>query len=164
MGNLIATKELAKNYLDIALKYDEFKDFLLGSPIYELKVKDSYGNDVYSAMHVMEAIYDKYRENTVPNLDKLTYETMIEELKNYKYLPSILNIIENIEYQITAENTGKAPFEMNCVGLLEEFKNHIERNKSVYQLPIPDIGENGYWPSLENHNAIIEQISGKKII
>ena len=103
MGNLIATKRLASKYLDIALKKNGLEDFLTGFCLYELTVKDSYGNDVFSAMHVMEAIYDKYREDPNCNIDKMTYDAIINILETTRHGSSILNLFDDIVYQMNAE-------------------------------------------------------------
>ena len=103
VSNLIANKELASKYLDVALKNNSFREFLLGYSLYELTVKDQNGNNVFSAMHVMEAIYDKFRKDPNSNIDKLTYQTMIYELQTNRFNKAILNLFENITYQISEQ-------------------------------------------------------------
>ena len=164
MGNLIATKELAKKYLDIALKCNNFKRFFVGSPLYELTVKDSYGNDVFSSMHVMEAIYDKYREDPSCNIDKMTYETIINELRNSRYGEQILKIFENIIYQISAQKNKTAPFNFDCVELLEEMKMNLSRNEDFYKSPDVNLKPHGIWPEVEMYDARIQKIIGRKIL
>ena len=135
MSNLIANKELASKYLEVALKNNSFREFLLGYSLYELTVKDSNGNNVFSAMHVMEAIYEKYRRYQNSNIDKLTYTTMIHELQTNRFNKAILNLFENITYQINAQKNQTAPFSFDCMKLLEEAKENLKRNEAFYKYP-----------------------------
>lgn len=164
MGKLKANRELAKKYLDVALATNEFREFLLGFSLYELTVTDSYGNEVFSAMHVMEAIYDKYREKPNSGIDKLTYETIIKELKTSRFNKAILNIFEDITYQMDAQKNGTAPFNLDCGNLLEEAKENLKRNEAFYKYPQGESKPNGIWPQIEMYNARIEQTIGHKIL
>ena len=56
-------------------------------------------------MHVMEAIYDKFRKDPNSNIDKLTYQTMIYELQTNRFNKAILNLFEDITYQISAQKS-----------------------------------------------------------
>lgn len=164
MSNLIANKELASKYLEVALKNNSFREFLLGYSLYELNVKDQNGNNVFSAMHVMEAIYDKYRKNPDSKIDKLTYETMIHELQTNRFNKAILNLFENITYQISAQKNQTAPFSFDCMKLLEEAKENLKRNEVFYKYPQGENKPNGIWPELEMYNNRIEQTTGHKIL
>ena len=150
--------------MDIALKKNGLEDFLTGFCLYELTVKDSYGNDVFSAMHVMEAIYDKYREDPNCNIDKMTYNIMINLLKNKRSRMTILNIFDDITYQINAQKNKTAPFNFNCEELLYEMKSNLIRNKDFYKLSDGVNKPNGIWPEIEMYDARIEQTIGRKIL
>lgn len=162
MGNLIANKELASKFLDIALKYDEFQRFLTGSLAYELTVKDPYGNDVFSAMHVMEAIYDKHKKEPNLKLDELTYNSMINTLRTRRNSSDILNILSDIEYHMNAEKSKTAAFNVDCLNLLVEIRENIERNKDFYKSSV-EIDE-GIWNQIQMHDVTIEQITGHKVL
>lgn len=164
MSNLIANPELARKYLDIALRNNSFREFLLGFSLYELNVKDSQGNNVFSAMHVMEAIYDKYKSDPNSGIEKLTYETMLNELKTNRFSKAILNLFEDITYQISAQKNQTAPFNLDCLTLLEEAKENLKRNELFYKYPQGENKPNGIWPELEMYNNRIEQTIGRKIM
>ena len=85
MSNFIANMDLASRYLEIALKRNELEEFLTGDLLYELTLRDTYGNKVFSAMHVMEAIYAKHRSTPDLNLDKMTYDVFVKVLDESCY-------------------------------------------------------------------------------
>jgi len=162
MSNLIANKELASEYLDIALENNEFQKFLTGNLAYELVVKDSYGKNVFSAMHVMEAIYDKHKQNPNLRLDGLTFNTMVNVLRTRRNASDILNILSDIEYQMNAEKNNTAAFNVNCLNLLVEIRQNLERNKEFYQSSI-EVNQ-GIWNEIQLHNMTLEQITGHKVL
>ncbi len=136
MDNLIANKDLAKAYLEISLKYNQLGSFLTGSPECELTLRDPNGEKVFSAMHVMEAIYDKYRENPNSGIDKQVFDSMIKELKEEVLAKYILNLLEDIEYQLYCEENNIAPFKLDCAGLLKEVSENLVRNKQRFRTPV----------------------------
>lgn len=164
MSEILASQELASGYLNIALENNMLLDFLVGRPLFELKVKDGYGNTTFSSMHVMEAIYDKYREDANLMLDKKVYEEFLNELKVSKFPKDIFNITEDILYHINSEKTGTAPFSMDCITLLEELKNNLSRNKAFYTYSNEQHNIKSVWPQIEDYNDRVFNSSGKRII
>lgn len=164
MSNLIADKELASKYLDVALEYGELKEFLTGDLDYELTLRDTYGNKVFSAMHVMEAIYDKHRLNPNLKLDEKTYNTMVLVLETRRNSRDILAIFSDIEYQLNAQKNGTAAFSINGIEILEKMKDNVFRNKNRYQKSEEKEHPNGIWPEIQQHNVTVEQITGHKIL
>lgn len=164
MSNLIANKELASKYLDVALKYDELEEFLTGDLMYELTIRDTYGNKFFSAMHVMEAIYEKHISNPSLHLDKMTYDTIIQVLEESCYSKDILNIFSDIEYQINSQMNNRAAFNFDCTNLLLKVKENISRNAEIYKTPEDKDHPNGIWSDIEKHGATLEQITGKKVM
>lgn len=164
MSNLKADMELADKFLEVALKYNELKEFLTGDLTYELKVKDPNGNSVFSAMHIMEAIYNKHRKNPELGLDKKTYDCMVYVLDNRRNSREILAIFSDIEYQMNSQKNGTAAFNVDCLELLNKMKSNIDRNKLRYQISEEKEHPNGIWPEIEMHNITLEQITGHKIL
>ena len=164
MDNLIATKELANQYLEISLKYNDLGSFLIGSPECELTLRDPNGEKVFSAMHVMEAIYDKYRENPNSGIDKQVFDSMIKELREEVLAKYILNLLEDIEYQLYCEKNNIAPFKLDCASLLKEVSENLMRNKDRFQKPVPAYpGYRGAWGEFVAHDKRVEDY-GHKIL
>ncbi len=166
MDNLIASPSLAKAYLNTALKYGELEYFLEGLEPYILYVKDPYGNDVFSAMHVMEAIYNKHRSDPSLKLDELTANTIAQELEKTRYEKSILNLMEDILYQVNAQKKGTAAFNLDCVDLLNELRENIKRNEPFYRYPLrlKDGSMSNTWAKLEDYNKRMYQETGTEIL
>ena len=164
MGNLIATKRLASKYLDVALEAGCLEEFLIGFPLFKLTVKDSYGNDVFSSMHVMEAIYDKYREDPNCNIDKMTHDSIINILETTRHGSSILNLFDDIVYQMNAQKNKTAPFSFDCGELLESMKKNLIKNERFYKYPINNNKPNGIWPEIEMYDVRIQQTLGRKLL
>ena len=152
-SKLIADSELANKYLDIALKYEKFGEFLGGIPIFELTTIGPMGERIFSVAHVVGAVYDKYKEEPESNLDKKMYEEIKRILETSPYERFVLHLLEVIEYQMDCEKKKIAPFKIDCVDLLKDVKDNINRNKIRYTKKSDLYGENGIWPSLEMHNT-----------
>lgn len=163
MEQMLASSNLADGYLNIALQHDMLEDFLVGSSLFALKSKDGYGNLVFSSMHVMEAIYKKYK-NEDKTLSNKVYETLLKVLQNSKYPQDIFNVTDNIIYQIYSEKEGKAPFLMNNKVLLEALKNNLSQNKEFYQYSDMEHNIQSVWPQVEEYNERVFQSSGQRII
>jgi len=159
MNNKEIEQKRAKEMLDIALEFGKLKDFLCGSALYRLETQDSMGNKINNYHLVMQSIYDKYNEDKSSGIDKRTFEAIIDFLKTEKYEPLLLNIINDIEYQMLAEKQGVAPFKLDCIEMLKELKNNIERNKERFKDARFDT-----WKKLEDHDQIINQNYGHRIL
>ena len=166
MDNLIASPSLAKAYLNTALEYGKLANFLEGFGLFGLHVKDPYGNDVFSAMHVMEAIYNKHRSDQSLKLDELTANTIAQELERTRYEENILNLMEDILYQVNAQKKGTAAFNLDCVDLLNKLKENIKRNEPFYRYPhrLKDGSMSNTWAKLEDYNKRMYQETGTKIL
>ena len=89
---------------------------------------------------------------------------MIHELQTNRFNKAILNLFENITYQISAQKNQTAPFSFDCAKLLEEAKENLKRNEVFYRYPQGENRPNGIWPELEMYNSRIEQTTGHKIL
>jgi len=159
MNKFEIDREHARNVLEIALKYGELKKFLCGNPYYKLETHDSMGNAIHNYQLVMQSIYDKYKEDKTSEIDKKMFDAIIDFLKTEKYEPLLFNMIHVIEYQMMAEKQKSAPFELDCIEILKELKNNIERNKERFINNKFDA-----WKKLEGHDQMINQHFGHKIL
>ena len=164
MSNFIANIDLASKYLEIALKCNELEEFLTGDPLYELTLRDMYGNKIYSAMHVMEAIYEKHRNDPDLNLDKMTYDVFVKVLDESCYSRDIINTLSNIEYQINSQKHNNAAFNLDVDDLLSKVRANVLKYADVYKSPEDNEHPDGIWHHVLMHINNLELLTNIRII
>ncbi|MBQ3423105.1 MAG: hypothetical protein IJH34_15960 [Romboutsia sp.] len=162
MNSLFRASLLATKKLDLALDHNQLDEFLCGYPVYQMDEVDEKGNEIPNSKLIMEAIYRIHNSRPEIELDKMTFDTIKELLKTDKSSEDILNILDNIEYQIEAEKSGTATFKMNCEELLKALKENLIENKELY--------ESGSYKDMEfirmlneKQEKIKESMNGKSI-
>lgn len=160
-NNYKYVKELAEDLLDIALKYDELKKYILTYPGYEVYVNDGNGNKVDSKDAKMQAIYKKYSMDV--NISKKLFDALdfnISITKNGKFL---LEILEIIKYQMLGQEQKTVPFQIDCVLLLQKVKNNIMQNKNIYEKSSNSYPK-GFMPDFKIQDQNLEASYGHKIL
>lgn len=163
-------RELARKLLDSSLKRDRLEMFLRGDSLFQITEKDSSGRERQSPRLVMNAIYEKYQQDSSLKLDNKVTETMIDSLKRIKNGGAVINYLNLIEYQMMNEKNNLAPFKLDCESLLREVSSNIIRNKELYQSPnqhsvIKDhYGIDDLWKMFEDHDKNIETHYGQRIL
>lgn len=164
MRGIQANDDLAKSYLEVALLHNKLYDFVFSTPLYDLQVDDGYGNGVHSAKHVMKALYNKQLEDPSIDMEKKITEVIINNLKEYKYHGTILNLLENLEYHIHAEKNKIATFKLDTIKLFDEIKTHLNKNQIQYKQETRRNGKHGLWPQLELFDVRMQSSTGRKIM
>lgn len=122
--------DVAVKLLDVAIKYNDLRVFLIGGPGYELNAPNGYGVSEQNTTLAMQAIYKKYA--TDPTIkDKLQAE-ILDYLNFSKNGSVIVRLLDIIKYQMSSEKVGTAPFKLECEKLLVAAKENIIRNKELY--------------------------------
>ncbi len=153
----------ADKLLDIALDYNKLKYYLLGVAGYELTVIDTDGSLVISPELVMGAIYKKYTIAPEIQIDKKVCDTLSYLINRTKDGSTLLTILSEIEYQMLNEKENRAPFTMDCSKLLQDIKENIARNYSLYQ-KTNDINKDGFIGEFKHHDRLLQESYNQKIL
>lgn len=148
----------ALKLLNLAIETDSLEDFVVGNGIFSLKTKLEKGTEVNNFFVVLQIIYMKYKSDKSLELDKKLYDAIFNILNKTDNETDILTLLMMIEYQIHSEKTKFAPFELNCVCLLEELKKNLQRNRNKYIQ-----SQKVKWILFEQHNRVLET-KGHKIL
>ena len=141
----------SEKLLNLALKTNKLKNYLVGEGIFDLKMETKGGLKINNYFLVMEAIYKKYKEKKQEEIDKKVYDAMLKILKTTTNEMDVYSLMLMIEYQMYSEKVKYAPFELDNNELLKELKNNIERNKEIYMQ-----SQSISWSKFEEHNQILE--------
>ena len=153
----------ADKLLDTALDYNKLKYYLLGVAGYEVTVIDTNGTLVNSPEFIMGAIYKKYTNVPEIQIDKKVYDTLSYLINRTKDGSTLLTILSEIEYQMLNEKENRAPFTMDCSKLLQDIKENIARNYSLYQKAI-DINKEGFIGEFKYHDRLLGESYNQKIL
>ena len=181
-------KEEYNDYLlELALKEDLLDKFIAGTGFFEITAPPGMNiPPSYSAGETMRTIYRRYEKSNNQNaplptqniLRKLfkkhkSHKISIDNNKNIPLLTQnaflkifntykskrILNAIDAINYHMTCEKNGKAPFKLDCQVVLEKARENIINNRDLFQN-----GEYSFWKELENADKRLNASHGMHIL
>ena len=164
MRGIQASDELASKFLDVALNHDKLYNFVFSTPLYDLMVDDGYGNPTHSARHVMTALYNRQKSEPETDYGELIGNVIFDHLRNERYHPTILSLLENLEYHAYAEKNGLAAFSLDLPKIFSAIKESILSNESIYRRFSPNHGSEGMWPYLELFNKRLQGSVGLNIM
>lgn len=153
----------AEKLLDIALKHGSFEYYVLGIAGYRVTVPDIDGTPVNGVNFVMNAIYNKHIKMPELQIDKKFYDILSDVIDFTTDGTLILTILSEIEYQMLAAKENRAPFTIDCSKLLEDIKENIARNYSLYQRSI-DSNKNGFIGEFKYHDELLRESYNQKIL
>ena len=131
--NYEINKKLAMDLLDVALKNDHLLFYVAGQDPYSIKIQNENGNRSSSVAFTMEAIYEKHKTDPSLMIDKKVYEILERAVSNLTDQDVLMFIINVIQYQLSAEQSNRASFKIDCKTLLEKLKNHLIVNKDYFE-------------------------------
>lgn len=153
-------KEKYNDYLlELALKKDLLDKFIAGTGFFEITAPQ--GMNVppsYSASETMQTIYRKYEKDNKQNIPLLTQNAFYKIFDEYKSR-RIVNAINAINYHMSLEKDGKAPFKLDCQTILEKARENLINNKDLFQN-----GEYSFWDDLENADKNLNESHGIHIL
>lgn len=155
-------KKHADSMLKFALENNNFEKFVLGNPMWSVKIKNAdseYEDCIYAKM---EAIYKYYRENPNFEIDKKLYMILNQYTNIVKGDEAFLTILKTIEYQIVAEAEKRAPFVLENEQLLNNLKKNLLNNQTLYRSQPYD--EKKFWNTIEQYNESLSSNYGHKIL
>jgi hypothetical protein len=152
----------AESMLDLALENNNFEKFILGNPMWSVKIKNADGSYEDAIYAKMEAIYKYYREKPNSGIDKNLYMILNKYTAIIKGDEALLTIFKTIEYQIVAEAEKRAPFVMENANLLNNLKNNLMSNQELYRSQLYE--QKGFWSTIEQHNETLASNYGHKVL
>ena len=157
-------KELIKNLLKIAIKDNDFVNFVMMMPNYCIETRDLNGFVKPNRNYTMQAIYEYYNETPKSRMYELLYNTLIYISKEYKGEKAIETVIETIQYQLDSEKNNLAPFKIDCQSILNELRLNLLKNKEMYLQQKKSFDYVPFWNNIENYNIVLQENYGHKIL
>ena len=115
----------------------------------------------------LKAIHEKYKSDPNSDIDKKFHDAI---LNNFQKLnnktPFLQNVLEVLIYQLICEKRKIAPFEIEKIDLLNEFKENLIRNKEYYSSleSSLDGGTTSYYDFVINRNETETKMNDIKIL
>ena len=128
---LQASPQLASEYLEIALEFDELDKFLRGMSGYSLNAYDTYGESVPMLSYVAGALYRKQEKGDVENFENMVFCALEKNLAN-RYDKALHYSLEVYKHMLFCEENNTATFKLNRESLFEIIKNNVVNNIKFY--------------------------------
>lgn len=157
-------RELISNLLKIAIKDNEFVNFVLMMPNYCIETRDLNGFVKPNRYYTMQAIYDYYNENPKFKIDELLYNTLINISREYKGEQAIETVLETVQYQLDFEKKNLAPFKIDCQSILNELRLTLLKNKEMYLQQKKSFDYVPFWNNIENYNTELQEKFNHKVL
>lgn len=131
--NLNARKREKENIrlLEIALKNNRLYSFLLGNGIYRLDGGSPFAPvfNTSSSMYVIYSYYSKHKSDDFVH----EFQSTLEYLSGRKAFGAVYCALSTLDYQLSHEKNGTAPFQLNNEKIIAILKENIMNNKDFYQ-------------------------------
>lgn len=127
----------SSNNLEVALKKGKFDDFVKNES---------------QVTCLVEAVHEYYRLKPKSDIDKKMFETLINIVQESSELLNIKRVLEIVNYQMTKEHEGNAPFKIASQEILNEVKKKVEE----YKKPLPEF--------LIRYNELFTKTRGLKFL
>lgn len=157
-------RELIKELLKVAIKDNEFADFVLMMSNYCIETRDLNGFVKPNRYYTMQAIYEYYDENPKSKIDELLYNTLIYISREYKGEQSVETVLETVRYQLNSEKKNLAPFKIDCQSILNELRLTLLKNKEMYLQPKKSFDYVPFWTNIENYNTVLKEKYNHKVL
>ena len=155
-------KKHADSVLNFALENNCFEKFVIGNPMWSVKIKNQEGEYEDCIYAKMEAIYKYHKQNPSSRIDKKFYTILKEYTPIVKGDEAFITILRTIEYQVVAEAENTAPFKIDNVQLLNNLKNNLLINQNLYRSP--NYEQKNFWSKIEQCNETLSSNYGHKIL
>lgn len=134
------TLELGMKILDIVMRIvkrdnsiEYLERFLTGNGAAAIPIRNQKGQLENDCNAVLQAIYTYYFNHPEDRIDKLTETALIEIFKTCSKIDDVIDAARIVQYHLNNEQQKTTPFKMDCIKILQEYRNNIERNKKEYQ-------------------------------
>ena len=164
MNIMEENNKLIKKLLKIAVKNNDFENFVLMRPNYCIESRDLNGFVVPNRYYTMNAIYECYKEDSSLQLDVLLYNALINISKKYKGERAIETVLETVKYHLDAEKNNVAPFKIDCQSILNELRNMLLKNKDMYMEKKEVFNNVPFWNNIEEYDSTLLNNYGHKIL
>ena len=160
--NVKRLKEYAYEVLEASLKHDALDWYIIGISSYSITIKNEMGQEEECIFAKMEAIYQYYKNNPTSQIGKKLEELLAKFTLNLTGFYGIKSVLQCIEYQIVAEKENRAPFVMNNELLLNNLKQNLQQNKTLYQTE--PYNKVGFMSTIQQHDEMLSKNYGHKIL
>lgn len=139
-SNVELQRELAISLVNILMegikkenRVSNLQSFLMGYSVWALPIRNQRGELENDYNSVLQGIYEYYLQHPTDKIDKLTEESLIEIFKNCSKISYVQNAARIVQYQLNNEQQKTAPFKIDCIKVLKEYQENLNRNKEKYQ-------------------------------
>lgn len=166
MDFITKMKDFEDKAFRIALTSGDMDKYLRGIEPYTISSGNMASEVVINTGAIMNKIYTYYIETKDNLVVEEVYKALIK-LSNMKSFLSVYTVLDIERYQLEAEKSGKAPFNIEHIEILNNLKKNLQEN-AIFYAQAGELGNNklpnGMMHLVQSYNQEFTQKHGRSIL